>query len=144
MQSALSLRDLGLSDLKASQFKELVNRLLPGYSAENKVSSQWHTSYVSAESFFENKHGMFQSGVLVSIGKSWITEVNVIFFSSKLISHVLDNVVKEKIFSKKSLNVPYYCIEALWSCAVRSWELEKIQLRFLNCFFKFIFEVDCY
>uniref|UniRef100_A0A8C3TIM3 ATP-dependent zinc metalloprotease YME1L1 n=1 Tax=Catharus ustulatus TaxID=91951 RepID=A0A8C3TIM3_CATUS len=52
-----NLRDLGLSDLKANQFRELVNRLLPGYYTENKVSSQWHTSYVSAQSFFENKHG---------------------------------------------------------------------------------------
>ncbi|NWT50561.1 YMEL1 metalloprotease, partial [Erythrocercus mccallii] len=52
-----NLRDLGLSDLKANQFRELVNRLLPGYCTENKVSSQWHTSYVSAQSFFENKHG---------------------------------------------------------------------------------------
>uniref|UniRef100_A0A8C0HHX4 ATP-dependent zinc metalloprotease YME1L1 n=1 Tax=Buteo japonicus TaxID=224669 RepID=A0A8C0HHX4_9AVES len=56
-ESVFNLRDLGLSDLKANQFKELVNRLLPGYGAENKVSSQWHTSYISAESFFENKHG---------------------------------------------------------------------------------------
>uniref|UniRef100_A0A8C3MKF1 ATP-dependent zinc metalloprotease YME1L1 n=1 Tax=Geospiza parvula TaxID=87175 RepID=A0A8C3MKF1_GEOPR len=52
-----NLRDLGLSDLKANQFRELVNRLLPGYCTESKVSSQWHTSYVSAQSFFENKHG---------------------------------------------------------------------------------------
>uniref|UniRef100_A0A8C0EEJ2 ATP-dependent zinc metalloprotease YME1L1 n=1 Tax=Bubo bubo TaxID=30461 RepID=A0A8C0EEJ2_BUBBB len=59
--SVLNLRDLGLSDLKANQFKELVNRLLPGYYAENKVSSQWHTSYISAESFFENKHVYIQS-----------------------------------------------------------------------------------
>ncbi|XP_050746971.1 ATP-dependent zinc metalloprotease YME1L1 isoform X3 [Gymnogyps californianus] len=60
-ESVLNLRDLGLSDLKASQFKELVNRLLPGYCVENKVSSQWHTSYISAESFFENKHVYIQS-----------------------------------------------------------------------------------
>uniref|UniRef100_A0A8C9N4K7 ATP-dependent zinc metalloprotease YME1L1 n=1 Tax=Serinus canaria TaxID=9135 RepID=A0A8C9N4K7_SERCA len=52
-----NLRDLGLSDLKANQFRELVNRLLPGYCTESKVSSQWHMSYVSAQSFFENKHG---------------------------------------------------------------------------------------
>ncbi|NWH40830.1 YMEL1 metalloprotease, partial [Chloropsis hardwickii] len=52
-----NLRDLGLSDLKANQFRELVNRLLPGYCTESKASSQWHTSYVSAQSFFENKHG---------------------------------------------------------------------------------------
>lgn len=69
LQSVFNLRDLGLSDLKANQFKELVNRLLPGYGAENKVSSQWHTSYISAESFFENKHGMFQSKVLIRIDK---------------------------------------------------------------------------
>ncbi|XP_074756178.1 ATP-dependent zinc metalloprotease YME1L1 isoform X3 [Athene noctua] len=60
-ESVLNLRDLGLSDLKANQFKELVNRLLPGCYAENKVSSQWHTSYISAESFFENKHVYIQS-----------------------------------------------------------------------------------
>uniref|UniRef100_A0A8C3BTK3 ATP-dependent zinc metalloprotease YME1L1 n=1 Tax=Cairina moschata TaxID=8855 RepID=A0A8C3BTK3_CAIMO len=56
-ESVFNLRDLGLSDLKPNQFRELVNRLLPGYYTENKVSSPWHTSYVSAESFFENKHG---------------------------------------------------------------------------------------
>lgn len=61
-----NLRDLGLSDLKANQFRELVNRLLPGYCTESKVSSQWHTSYVSAQSFFENKHGMFEWSVYES------------------------------------------------------------------------------
>lgn len=61
-----NLRDLGLSDLKANQFRELVNRLLPGYCTESKVSSQWHTSYVSAQSFFENKHGMFEWNVYES------------------------------------------------------------------------------
>ncbi|XP_038245635.1 ATP-dependent zinc metalloprotease YME1L1 isoform X2 [Dermochelys coriacea] len=53
----LNLRDLGLSDLKVSQLDELVNRLLPGHCTENKISSQWNTSYISAQSFFENKHG---------------------------------------------------------------------------------------
>ncbi|XP_006115324.1 ATP-dependent zinc metalloprotease YME1L1 isoform X4 [Pelodiscus sinensis] len=56
-EPVLNLRDLGFSDLKASQLDELMNRLLPGYSTENKISSQWHTSYISAQSFFENKHG---------------------------------------------------------------------------------------
>ncbi|KAH1177116.1 ATP-dependent zinc metalloprotease YME1L1 isoform X2 [Mauremys mutica] len=56
-EPVLNLRDLGLSDLKVSQFDELVNRLLPGYCTENKISSQWNTSYISAQSFFENKHG---------------------------------------------------------------------------------------
>ncbi|XP_062984110.1 ATP-dependent zinc metalloprotease YME1L1 isoform X3 [Elgaria multicarinata webbii] len=53
----LNLRDLGLSDLKASQLDELVDRLLPGYCVENKISSHWQTSYISAQSFFENKYG---------------------------------------------------------------------------------------
>ncbi|XP_037746818.1 ATP-dependent zinc metalloprotease YME1L1 isoform X1 [Chelonia mydas] len=56
-EPVLNLRDLGLSDLKVSQLDELVNRLLPGYCTENKISSQWNTSYISAQSFFENKHG---------------------------------------------------------------------------------------
>ncbi|XP_030406154.1 ATP-dependent zinc metalloprotease YME1L1 isoform X1 [Gopherus evgoodei] len=56
-EPVLNLRDLGLSDLKVSQLDELMNRLLPGYCTENKISSQWNTSYISAQSFFENKHG---------------------------------------------------------------------------------------
>ncbi|KAM7176494.1 ATP-dependent zinc metalloprotease YME1L1 isoform 1-T1 [Macrochelys suwanniensis] len=56
-EPVLNLRDLGLSDLKVSQLDKLVNRLLPGYCTENKISSQWNTSYISAQSFFENKHG---------------------------------------------------------------------------------------
>ncbi|XP_077158797.1 ATP-dependent zinc metalloprotease YME1L1 isoform X3 [Paroedura picta] len=56
-EPVLNLRDLGLSDLKASQLDELVDKLLPGYCVENKVSSPWHTSYISAQSFFENKYG---------------------------------------------------------------------------------------
>ncbi|XP_003222128.1 ATP-dependent zinc metalloprotease YME1L1 isoform X1 [Anolis carolinensis] len=53
----LNLRDLGLSDLKASQLDELVDRLLPGYCIGNKTSSHWQTSYISSQSFFENKYG---------------------------------------------------------------------------------------
>ncbi|XP_061442668.1 ATP-dependent zinc metalloprotease YME1L1 isoform X2 [Rhineura floridana] len=53
----LNLRDLGLSDLKASQLNELVDRLLPGFCVENKISSHWRTSYISTQSFFENKYG---------------------------------------------------------------------------------------
>ncbi|XP_060104284.1 ATP-dependent zinc metalloprotease YME1L1 isoform X1 [Heteronotia binoei] len=56
-EPVLNLRDLGLSDLKAGQLDELVDKLLPGYCVENKVSSPWHTSYISAQSFFENKYG---------------------------------------------------------------------------------------
>uniref|UniRef100_A0A670J9T2 ATP-dependent zinc metalloprotease YME1L1 n=1 Tax=Podarcis muralis TaxID=64176 RepID=A0A670J9T2_PODMU len=56
-EPVLNIRDLGLSDLKASQFDELVDRLLPGYRVENKISSHWQTSYISAQSFFENKYG---------------------------------------------------------------------------------------
>ncbi|KAG8138862.1 putative ATP-dependent zinc metalloprotease YME1L1-like protein [Naja naja] len=53
----LNLRDLGLGDLKISQLDEIVNKLIPGFGEENKIPSHWQTSYVSAESFFENKYG---------------------------------------------------------------------------------------
>ncbi|XP_019387161.1 PREDICTED: ATP-dependent zinc metalloprotease YME1L1 isoform X1 [Crocodylus porosus] len=53
----VNLREMGLSDLKVNELNELRNRLLPGLYEENKTSSQWHVSYVSAQSFFENKHG---------------------------------------------------------------------------------------
>uniref|UniRef100_A0A6I8MYH9 ATP-dependent zinc metalloprotease YME1L1 n=1 Tax=Ornithorhynchus anatinus TaxID=9258 RepID=A0A6I8MYH9_ORNAN len=56
-EPVLNLKELGLSELKVSQLDELVDSLLPGFCSGNKVSSRWHTSYVSAQSFFENKHG---------------------------------------------------------------------------------------
>lgn len=64
LQPTLNLRDLGLSDVKASQLDELVERLLPGYSVENK--NPWHTSYISAQSFFENKYGMSLGYLIIS------------------------------------------------------------------------------
>ncbi|XP_053118444.1 ATP-dependent zinc metalloprotease YME1L1 isoform X2 [Hemicordylus capensis] len=56
-EPTLNLRDLGLPDLKASQLDELVDRLLPGCCIEKKTPSHWQTSYISAQSFFENKYG---------------------------------------------------------------------------------------
>uniref|UniRef100_A0A4W3GGP2 YME1-like 1b n=1 Tax=Callorhinchus milii TaxID=7868 RepID=A0A4W3GGP2_CALMI len=56
----LNLRELGLSDLRSSQVDELVNRLLPCLTSVEETtaqSSQWQISHVSAQSFFENKHG---------------------------------------------------------------------------------------
>ncbi|XP_072268785.1 ATP-dependent zinc metalloprotease YME1L1 [Pyxicephalus adspersus] len=53
-----NLRDLGLSELRTTQLDEIFTRLLPGFFGDSKkTSSQWHTSHVSAESFFENKNG---------------------------------------------------------------------------------------
>lgn len=42
-----------------SQLDELVSRLLPAPTAEEPptVTSIWRTSHVSADSFFQNKHG---------------------------------------------------------------------------------------
>uniref|UniRef100_H3ARB4 YME1 like 1 ATPase n=1 Tax=Latimeria chalumnae TaxID=7897 RepID=H3ARB4_LATCH len=58
LNPVLNLRELGLSDFKASQLDELVDRLLPCFHTQkNSCSSQWHTSHISAESFFENKYG---------------------------------------------------------------------------------------
>uniref|UniRef100_A0A8D3E952 ATP-dependent zinc metalloprotease YME1L1 n=1 Tax=Scophthalmus maximus TaxID=52904 RepID=A0A8D3E952_SCOMX len=56
---AVSLRDLGLSEIRASQLDELVSRLLPtpGPQEPLAVPSAWRTSHVSANSFFHNKHG---------------------------------------------------------------------------------------
>ncbi|KAM9712647.1 ATP-dependent zinc metalloprotease YME1L1-like isoform 2-T2 [Menidia menidia] len=58
-EPSVSLRDLGLSEVNASQLDELVNRLLPvpGPEEPPSVPSAWRTSYVSANSFFHNKHG---------------------------------------------------------------------------------------
>uniref|UniRef100_A0A8D2BBI7 AAA+ ATPase domain-containing protein n=1 Tax=Sus scrofa TaxID=9823 RepID=A0A8D2BBI7_PIG len=57
----LNLRDLGLSELKIGQIDQLVDSLLPGFCKGKNVSSHWHTSHVSAQSFFENKYVFVQS-----------------------------------------------------------------------------------
>uniref|UniRef100_A0A2K6K0G4 ATP-dependent zinc metalloprotease YME1L1 n=2 Tax=Rhinopithecus TaxID=542827 RepID=A0A2K6K0G4_RHIBE len=54
---SLNLRDLGLSELKIGQIDQLVENLLPGFCKGKNISSHWHTSHVSAQSFFENKYG---------------------------------------------------------------------------------------
>uniref|UniRef100_A0A452SZ98 ATP-dependent zinc metalloprotease YME1L1 n=1 Tax=Ursus maritimus TaxID=29073 RepID=A0A452SZ98_URSMA len=56
-EPVLNLRDLGLSELKIGQIDQLVDSLLPGFCKGKSVSSHWHTSHVSAQSFFENKYG---------------------------------------------------------------------------------------
>ena len=55
----MSLRDLGLSDIRVSQLDELVSRLLPTLGPEQPpaVPSTWKTSHLSTNSFFHNKHG---------------------------------------------------------------------------------------
>uniref|UniRef100_A0A2K6D741 YME1 like 1 ATPase n=1 Tax=Macaca nemestrina TaxID=9545 RepID=A0A2K6D741_MACNE len=55
---SLNLRDLGLSELKIGQIDQLVENLLPGFCKGKNISSHWHTSHVSAQSFFENKYGI--------------------------------------------------------------------------------------
>ncbi|CAB1341200.1 unnamed protein product [Coregonus sp. 'balchen'] len=64
----VNLWDLGLSDLRVGQLDELVNRLLPSLgSEEDPAASRWRTSHVSADSFFQNKHG-FSNGRLGVFG----------------------------------------------------------------------------
>ncbi|XP_056869308.1 ATP-dependent zinc metalloprotease YME1L1-like isoform X1 [Takifugu flavidus] len=55
----VSLRDLGLSEIRASQLDELVSRLLPAPRPIEPlaVPSAWRTSHISSDSFFHNKHG---------------------------------------------------------------------------------------
>ncbi|KAG7524319.1 ATP-dependent zinc metalloprotease YME1L1 isoform X2 [Solea senegalensis] len=58
-EPTVSLRDLGLSEIRASQLDELVSRLLPlpGPEEAPAVPSLWRTSHISTTSFFHNKHG---------------------------------------------------------------------------------------
>lgn len=69
-ESTVSLRDLGLSDIRVSQLDELVSRLLPTPGPEEPPAapSAWRTSHTSADSFFHNKHGFShrRSGVFGS------------------------------------------------------------------------------
>lgn len=60
-QPTLNLRDLGLSDIRASQLDELVSRLLPHPGPEDSptLPYKWRTSHISSDSFFYNKHGEF-------------------------------------------------------------------------------------
>ncbi|XP_051909897.1 ATP-dependent zinc metalloprotease YME1L1-like isoform X2 [Hippocampus zosterae] len=57
-----SLRDLGVSDIRGHHLDELLDRLLPtlGMEGAPNIPSTWSTSYVSAHSFFHNKHGFAQ------------------------------------------------------------------------------------
>ncbi|XP_066301226.1 ATP-dependent zinc metalloprotease YME1L1-like isoform X1 [Branchiostoma lanceolatum] len=54
------LKELGLSGIPPSVIAQQVNNLLPTAIAPllERKPSHWQTSYVSAESFFENKNGM--------------------------------------------------------------------------------------
>lgn len=58
-EPSVSLRELGLSDIRESQLEELVSRLLPTLGPDEPPAgpSAWTTSHVSADSFFHNKHG---------------------------------------------------------------------------------------
>ncbi|KAF3703763.1 ATP-dependent zinc metalloprotease YME1L1 [Channa argus] len=58
-EPSVSLRDLGLSEIRVSQLDELIRRVLPIVGPEEppSVPSIWRTSHVSADSFFHNKHG---------------------------------------------------------------------------------------
>ncbi|XP_053715626.1 ATP-dependent zinc metalloprotease YME1L1 isoform X2 [Synchiropus splendidus] len=69
-EPCVTLRDLGLSEVRTGQLEELVNRLLPTLGPEEPptVPSVWRTSHISSDSFFQNKNGFSQSrlGVLGS------------------------------------------------------------------------------
>uniref|UniRef100_A0A9J8A9W0 YME1-like 1a n=1 Tax=Cyprinus carpio carpio TaxID=630221 RepID=A0A9J8A9W0_CYPCA len=60
----LNLKDLGLSELRFSHVRDVVERLLPSVDPEEKSissaalnSTAWRTSHISAPSFFQNKYG---------------------------------------------------------------------------------------
>uniref|UniRef100_UPI003AAC0E69 ATP-dependent zinc metalloprotease YME1L1-like isoform X3 n=1 Tax=Centroberyx gerrardi TaxID=166262 RepID=UPI003AAC0E69 len=62
-EPSVSLRDLGLSDIRIGQLDELVSRLLPTQGPEEPpaAASSWRTSHVSADSFYQNKHVWVQN-----------------------------------------------------------------------------------
>ncbi|XP_068615133.1 ATP-dependent zinc metalloprotease YME1L1-like isoform X2 [Brachionichthys hirsutus] len=63
-ESNVDLRDLGLSEVGASELDELVGRLLPTLGpgeAPTQVPTAWRTSHVSSGSFFLNKHGFLHT-----------------------------------------------------------------------------------
>ncbi|XP_059183275.1 ATP-dependent zinc metalloprotease YME1L1-like isoform X2 [Centropristis striata] len=64
-EPSVSLRELGLSDIRVSQLDELVSRLLPlpGPVEPPTVPSTWRSSHVSSDSFFHNKHGFSHRGL---------------------------------------------------------------------------------
>ncbi|XP_077101279.1 ATP-dependent zinc metalloprotease YME1L1 isoform X1 [Siphateles boraxobius] len=60
----VNLKDLGLSELRFSHVRDVLERLLPSIDPEEKsISSEaqnstaWRTSHISAPSFFQNKNG---------------------------------------------------------------------------------------
>ncbi|XP_051989861.1 ATP-dependent zinc metalloprotease YME1L1b [Xyrauchen texanus] len=65
-----SLRDFGLTDLRAVPLDELVDRLLPCINPQQllppspmkTVPNIWTTSHLSSDSFFHNKHGFSRMG----------------------------------------------------------------------------------
>ncbi|KAG7455214.1 hypothetical protein MATL_G00254220 [Megalops atlanticus] len=72
-EPTLSLRELGLADLRPEQLDELTDRLLPCLGRFEELptphpsQSVWSTSHVSSSSFFQNKHG-FHSRTLGVLG----------------------------------------------------------------------------
>uniref|UniRef100_A0A8C2AGC1 ATP-dependent zinc metalloprotease YME1L1 n=1 Tax=Cyprinus carpio TaxID=7962 RepID=A0A8C2AGC1_CYPCA len=62
----VNLKDLGLSELRFSHVRDVLERLLPSRDPEEKsissaaqYSTTWRTSHISASSFFQNKYGEY-------------------------------------------------------------------------------------
>uniref|UniRef100_A0A672RNE5 ATP-dependent zinc metalloprotease YME1L1 n=1 Tax=Sinocyclocheilus grahami TaxID=75366 RepID=A0A672RNE5_SINGR len=63
-QPKVNLKDLGLSELRYSHVRDVLEHLLPSIDPEEKSissaaqnSATWRTSHISASSFFQNKYG---------------------------------------------------------------------------------------
>uniref|UniRef100_A0A8C2E9J4 YME1-like 1a n=1 Tax=Cyprinus carpio TaxID=7962 RepID=A0A8C2E9J4_CYPCA len=64
LENTINLKDLGLSELRFSHVRDVVERLLPSVDPEEKSisstaqnSTAWRTSHISGPSFFQNKYG---------------------------------------------------------------------------------------
>lgn len=58
------LNDLGLKSLPDDWYKMID---LPNTNWLEKSKTKWNVSHVSAESFFENKHGIFLALISISV-----------------------------------------------------------------------------
>uniref|UniRef100_A0A8C2KJD0 ATP-dependent zinc metalloprotease YME1L1 n=1 Tax=Cyprinus carpio TaxID=7962 RepID=A0A8C2KJD0_CYPCA len=75
----VNLKDLGLSELRFSHVRDVLERLLPSRDPEEKsissapqYSTTWRTSHISASSFFQNKYGELHAVTLLPLMEFWL------------------------------------------------------------------------
>uniref|UniRef100_A0A673M711 ATP-dependent zinc metalloprotease YME1L1 n=1 Tax=Sinocyclocheilus rhinocerous TaxID=307959 RepID=A0A673M711_9TELE len=76
----VNLKDLGLSELRYSHVRDVLEHLLPSIDPEEKSissaaqnSTTWRTSHISASSFFQNKYGELHAVTLLPLMEGFKT-----------------------------------------------------------------------